>query len=146
MNINSIELLENYIYTNLFVVVHWSTILDIKFPRQNFTTALLSFLFLSATVFKNILSVSGTSIHRSIAYHRLHVCIFFLIQNTLISSKITTRKIKMKRFILILGPTVHTTSFTILQKLFILRFIVTLLLVYPGTSSLSIFLSSYRND
>ena len=52
----------------------------------------------------------------------------------------------MKRFILILGPTVHTTSLTILQKLLILRFIVTLLLVYSVTSSLSIFLSSNRND
>ena len=37
----------------------------------------------------------------------------------------------MKRFILILVTTVHTTFFTILQKLFILRFIVTLLLVCP---------------
>ena len=51
----------------------------------------------------------------------------------------------MKRFILILVTTVQTTFLTILQKLFILRFIITLLLVCPRTCSIYI-LSSYQND
>ena len=119
-----------------------SFILNFPFAHQNFTTALLS-LFLCATGFKNYASVSRTSIGYCSSST---ACVyFFLIQNTLIPSEMTTRKIKMKRFILILVTTVHTTFFTILQKLFILRFIVTLLLVCHRTCSICI-LSSYRND
>ena len=121
-----------------------SLISNFPLARQNFTIALLPFLFLSATGFKNFPSVSRTSIRYCSSST---ACVyFFLIQNIiLISSEMTTRKIKMKRFILILLTTVHTTFFTILQKLFILRCIGTLLLVCRRTCSICI-LCSYRND
>ena len=109
-----------------------SFVLNFPLAHQNFTTALLFFLFLSATGFKNFPSVSRTSIGYCSS------CVFFSYTKTLIPSEKTTRKIKMKRFILILVTTVHTTFFTILQKLFILRFIVTLLLVRPRTCSICI--------
>ena len=126
--------------TNSFAVVHKSTILHFKFPLspQNFTTSLLSFLFLSATVFRNFPSLSRTSIEYCSSSTACEY--FFLIQDTLSPSEMTTRKIKMKRFILILVTTVHTTFFTMLQKLFVLRFIVTLLRVCPRTCSICIFL------
>ena len=137
--------IKNYSYTNLFAVVHKSTILHFQFPLSPpklYNCA--SFLLISLRNWLlNFRSVSRTSIGYCSSST---VCVyFFLIQNTLIPSEITTRKIKMKGFILILITIVHTTFFTILQKLFILRFIVTLLLVCHRTCSICI-LSSYRND
>ena len=120
-----------------------SFILNFPVALQNFTTALLSFLFLSATSFKNFPSVSQTS--TGYCSSSTPYVYFFLIQNTLIPSEMTKREIKMKQFILILVTKVHTTFLTMLQKLLILRFIVTLSLVCPRTCSICI-LSSYRND
>ena len=92
--------------------------LNFPLARENFITAPLSFLFLSATGFKNFPSVSRTSIG---CCSSSTACVyFFLTQNTLIPSEMTTRKIKMKRSIFILVITVHTTFFTILRLFYVL--------------------------
>ena len=87
-----------------------SFILNIPVALQNFTTALLSFLFPSATSFKNFPSVSQTS--TGYCSSSTPYVYFFLIQNTQIPSEMTKRKIKMKQFILIL-----VTKYTLLSSL-----------------------------